>query len=600
MLSVPTDWHQWITGGLVLGAVVVLTSGRFGADIVFMGVLAALAVLGILEPTDAIAGFASPAVITVGLLYVVSAGMKQTGATQMLASRLLGNPKTVRSAQARLTLPVAAVSAFVNNTPIVAMFLPVLTGVAKRGGFSASKLYMPLSFASILGGVCTLIGTSTNVVVAQLVAAERLTDEQGEPIRFGMFTLAAVGLPIAFAGLAYMLLFGRKLLPGKSDEQDAPMSAREYTTAVRVRSGSPVIGKTVEAAGLRHLPGLFLSRLDRGDDAIPAVAPDEILAEGDVLTFVGALESVVELQQTRGLEPVGDGSRAFGGYSANRKLVEAVVSTSSPLVGQSIRRAGIRTRYGAVVVAVHRLGQRLGGKIGDITLQGGDTLLLEATSGFEERQVGSGDFYLVSARAEDAALRHDRAWLAIGVLAGLVVLISTGLAGPLLGALLAGGAMITLRCCTGPQARSSIDLQVLVTIAAAFGVGKAIADTGLAATIAHAVTDVAAGLGPTALLASAYVLTSVFTMTMTNNAAAVLMFPVAVSIAGDADLPVMPFAVVVAVAASCEFSTPIGYQTNLMVMGPGGYRWLDFTRFGGPLTLLCGAVCVGLVQVLYG
>lgn len=591
-----------------------MAMGRFAPDIIMMGVLTVLLVTGILNPEEAIQGFANRGVMTVGMLYIIASAMKETGAMSRITALLLGRPKDERSAQIRLIFPVAVMSGFINNTPIVAMFLPTLAGIARRCRIAPSKLFMPLSFASILGGVCTLIGTSTNVITSKLLSDEQLTVDGGPvtldnpALEFGMFTLAKVGLPIAVVGLAYILIFGRRLLPDRLNPiEDAETHEQGYHAALKVSLGSPIVGKTVEAANLRNLPGLFLSRIEREHDSIVAVSPTEKIQTGDVLVFVGQLESVVELQQIKGLVPESidsqdDEQEAEPGsqYRPNLRIVEAVVSNNSSLVGMTIRQSGIRTRYGAVVVAVRRQGQQIPGKLGEIRLRPGDTLLLEAPPGFSGRFGSTNDFYLVNESGTPAALRHDRAWASIGILALLVVLISFRIFPPMTAAMLAAGLMILTRCCTGPQARRGIDFQILTVIGASFGIGQAMIKTGLAEDISMAIVSVCASMGPYGLLAAIYALTTVFTATMTNNAAAVLMFPIGIGIAASQGLNPMPFVVAITVAASCEFSTPIGYQTNLMVMGPGGYRWLDYTRFGGPLTLLCGAVCVVLAPHMFG
>lgn len=591
-----------------------MAMGRFAPDIIMMGVLTVLLVTGILNPEEAIQGFANRGVMTVGMLYIIASAMKETGAMSRITALLLGRPKDERSAQIRLIFPVAVMSGFINNTPIVAMFLPTLAGIARRCRIAPSKLFMPLSFASILGGVCTLIGTSTNVITSKLLSDEQMTVDGGPvtldnpALEFGMFTLAKVGLPIAVVGLAYILIFGRRLLPDRLNPiEDAETHEQGYHAALKVSLGSPIVGKTVEAANLRNLPGLFLSRIEREHDSIVAVSPTEKIQTGDVLVFVGQLESVVELQQIKGLVPESidsqdDEQEAEPGsqYRPNLRIVEAVVSNNSSLVGMTIRQSGIRTRYGAVVVAVRRQGQQIPGKLGEIRLRPGDTLLLEAPPGFSGRFGSTNDFYLVNESGTPAALRHDRAWASIGILALLVVLISFRIFPPMTAAMLAAGLMILTRCCTGPQARRGIDFQILTVIGASFGIGQAMIKTGLAEDISMAIVSVCASMGPYGLLAAIYALTTVFTATMTNNAAAVLMFPIGIGIAASQGLNPMPFVVAITVAASCEFSTPIGYQTNLMVMGPGGYRWLDYTRFGGPLTLLCGAVCVVLAPHMFG
>lgn len=603
-----------LTGTMLVLMIGVLAMGRFSADIVMMGVLLVLLLAGVLGPDEAIAGFANQGVITVAMLYIVAAAMKETGAMARMTSVLLGRPKSERSAQVRLTLPVAVMSAFINNTPIVAMFLPTLAGVARRCRIAPSKLYMPLSFASILGGVCTLIGTSTNVIVAKLLDDAQLTTDGGPAtldnpaLSFGMFTLAKVGLPIAVLGVAYILIFGRRLLPDRVNPiEDAETHGQGYHAALRVSQGSPIVGKTVEAANLRNLPGLFLSRIERSDDTVVAVSPREIIEAEDVLVFVGQLDSVVELQQIKGLVPSTIDAHDHDAidetspsYRPNLRIVEAVVSNNSSLVGLTIRQSGIRTRYGAVVVAVRRQGQQIPGKLGEIRLRPGDTLLLEAPPGFAERFGSSGDFYLVNERFTPASLRHERAWVALAILALLVTVLTFGVLEPMTAAMLAAGLMVLTRCCTGPQARGGVDFSILTVIGASFGIGQAMINTGLAQDISHFIIETFSSLGPWGLLACVYVLTSVFTAAMTNNAAAVLMFPIAIGLAIEGQLNPMPFVVAITVAASCEFSTPIGYQTNLMVMGPGGYKWLDYTKFGGPLTILCGVLCVLLAPMMFG
>lgn len=592
-------WQTWLTAGLVAGALGVLALGRFAADLVLLGVVAVLLLAGILEPAEAARGFSNPGLITVALLYVVAAGLQETGAIGMLTSRLLGRPRTALGAQARLTLPVTAMSGFVNNTPLVAVLLPVVGELSRRTGVSARRLFMPLSFAAILGGVCTLIGTSTNLVVHSLITEHNRQNPAAAVAPLGMWTITRVGLPVAIAGLAYMLLLGRRLLPEREGGPAAPEGGRQYTAAMRVRPGSAAAGRTIEAAGLRGLPGLFLSRIDRADESVVAVAPEEVLREADTLIFVGVLDSIVDLQKIKGLEPVADG----GGPGADRarmRLIEGVISPSSPLVGSTIRDAGIRSRYGAVVVAVHRHGHRLPGKIGDIVLRPGDTLLLEAAPGFAKQHRHSAEFHLVSELDGAAAPRHERAWWAIGIMVLLVALLSReNLIPPVTAALAAAGLMVVGRACTGAQARSAIEWPVILAIGASFAIARAMEKTGLAAAAAGLVTEWSRDAGPAGALAAVYTLTLGFTVLVSNNAAAALAFPIALGVSESSGIGFTPFAVAICLAASCEFATPIGYQTNLMVMGPGGYRWSDYFKFGGPLTLLCAAVAMGLLPVVY-
>lgn len=590
-------FEAWLTAGLLAVMFALLVTNRFGADIVLLGVLTVLLLAQVIAPRDAFMGFANPGVITVALLYVVATGLKETGAMALITQWLLGRPRSLTEAQARIAVPAAGLSAFVNNTPVVAMFLPVLGGWARRHGLSPSQLFLPLSYAAILGGVCTLIGTSTNLVIASLVEQENLRTDR-DLGSMGMFTITRVGLPMALVGLIYILVMTRWLLPRREREDFAADRGRQYTTALRVTEGSPIVGKAIEDAGLRQLPGLYLARIERGEETIVAVDPSERLRAGDVLVFVGVLESVADLRKVKGLAPIDEDGQSRVHHE--QRLIEAVISPSSPLVGRTIREGGFRTRYGAVVVAVHRHGERLRGKLGDIRLLPGDTLLIEAPRGFVERYRDSSAFHLISEVPGASRPRHERAWIALAILLGLMFTITFELLPVVVAAMCAAGAMIALRCCTGPQARASVDWQVLIVIGAAFGIGSAMRETGLAGTIADATLGWAGALGPVYLLAAVYILTVVFTQMITNNAAAILMFPIALAATEDAGLNFLPFAICIAAGASCEFMTPIGYQTNLMVMGPGGYRWIDYIRFGAPLQLIVGFVCVGVSTFAFG
>jgi len=589
--------HAWVTAAVIAGMMAVLASNRLGADLVMLGALAVLLMSGVIAPADAFSGFANEGLLTVAFLYVVVAGLRQSGVVARVAVGLLGRPATPLAAQLRLIAPVTVLSGFVNNTPLVAVYLPLVSSLARRSGVAPSQLFLPLSYAAILGGVCTLIGTSTNVVVNGLILDYNRA-AAGPPIApFGMFTLSAVGVPLALVGVAYMLVAGRRLLPARAAAYSREDERRDYMVALRAEPGAPVVGLGLEAAGLRHLSGLFLAHIERQHDVLHAVGPDEIVRADDVLVFVGVRDSVVELHQIPGLVPVAWDPAA--GVRHDHRLIEAVISPSSPMLGQTIRDGGFRTKYGGVIVAVHRHGERLAGKIGDIRLRAGDAVLIEAPPGFAARHEHSTAFHLVSGTDGPLLPRHHRVWLAAGIFAAFVVLSATGWMATLTAAMLAAGAMLVLGCTDLTVARQTIDWPVLVVIGAGIGVGNAVEASGLAAVVADGVLGLTAGGGPVALLTGVYVLTWALTSVLSNTAAAVLVFPVALRAAHAAGLAFEPLAMAIAIAASCEFTTPIGYQTNLMVQGPGGYRLGDYLRFGGPLTVICGLVAVTLLAALY-
>lgn len=582
----------WLSIAVVVATVGVLIGTRIAPDMVLVAALTMLIVSGVLGPEEALAGLGNPGLVTVAALFVVVSGLVQTGAVYALASRVLGRPASVASAQLRLMLPVIAMSGFLNNTPVVAMLVPVVEEWSRRCRISVSKLMIPLSYAAILGGSCTLIGTSTNLIVQGLVIG---STDLGP---MGFFEIGAVGLPTAIAGTLYILLVGRWLLPERKPPLLESGSAREYSIEMLVEETSPLVGKTVEGAGLRNLPGAFLAEIERAETILPAVGPAETLRAQDRLLFVGVVQSMADLLRLRGLVPAPNQLFKLDAPRPERRLIEVVISESAPLVGRTIRDAEFRSRYDAVVLAVARNGERIAGKVGDIELRPGDTLLIESRPSFVKQHGSSRDFLLVS-EVEGAAIpRHERAWVAITILTVMVAAASLGFLSMLEAALLAGAAMILTRCTSPSAARASVDWSVLIVIGASLGVGRALDATGAASVIAQGWISLA-GENPWLAVISTYTITSLFTGLITNNAAAVLIFPIAQATAETLGVSLWPFVAVIMMAASASFATPIGYQTNLMVYGPGGYRFSDYVRIGLPLNLVLGALTVALAPLIW-
>jgi len=580
-----------LTLGTVLAVLLALSLTSIGADLVMVAALTFLLTCGVLDTRMALSGFANEGLITVGVLFIVATGLRETGGMAFVAQRLLGRPTRLAAAQARMMIPAAFMSSFMNNTPLVAMLVPVVLDWAKKLRMSPSKFMMPLSFATILGGLCTEIGTSTNVVVYGL-----LRDATGEAP--GMFAIAPVGIACAVVGIAYMLLFSGLLLKDRKPAISIDRDPREYTVEMMVEPGGSLAGRTIEEAGLRHLPGAYLMAIEREGDAIVAVGPEQRLKGDDRLVFVGIVDSIVELQRIRGLRPATDQVFKLNAHRDTRCLVEAVVSSSCPLLGRTIRDGRFRNIYNAVVIAVARNGTRINRKIGDIELETGDTLLLETHNAFVEAQRNSRDFYLVTELDNSSPIRHERAGIAVAILCGMVLLAATGVTSMLNAALLAACAMLATRCVTGPMARRSVDWQVLTVIGAALGIGKALETSGGAEVIVAQFLGFA-GDDPWLALVIIYGLTMVFTELMSNNAAAAMMFPLALATGSALGVSHMPFVFAVMVAASCGFATPIGYQTNLMVFSPGGYQFRDFMVFGGLLNLVTWAVAVTVIPLFY-
>ena len=585
------SWEAWVSVGVIVLNVLLLIATRIGADIVLVSGVTVLLLLGILSPSDALSGLANEGMVTVGVLYVVIAGLRETGGVNWLGQRLFGRPKSLARAQFRMMAPITVMSAVLNNTPLVAMMIPAVSDWAKRNRFSASKLMIPLSYAAILGGTCSLIGTSTNLVVNGLLLEQT-------PIRFGLFAIAWVGLPCALVGITFIVSVGRWLLPDRSSVMDQQGDPREYSLEMLVEPHGPLVGKSIEEAGLRSLPQLYLGEIERDERIIPAVGPEEVLRGGDRLVFVGVVESVVDLNKIRGLMPAPEQVSKLATPRSQRSLIEAVVSSSSPLVGKTVRAGRFRTIYNAVIIAVARNGERLNQKIGDIVLQVGDTLLLEAPPSFARTHRNSRDFLLVSQVANSTPPRHERSVVAFSILIGMILLVTFGLLSMLQASLLAAGLMLLTRCISGTVARRSVDWQVLIVIASSFGLGKALEVTGAAEVIAGTLVSVAGGNAYLSLIII-YLVTMLFTEMITNNGAAVLMFPIALATANGLDANFATFAICIMMAASASFSTPIGYQTNLMVYGPGGYRFTDYFRIGIPMNLLMATITLLIAPLVW-
>jgi di/tricarboxylate transporter len=584
--------EAWFVTGVVVLCFGLLASNRFSPDMILMAGLTLLLLTGVISPSEALVGFSNEGMVTVAVLYIVITGFRETGGIDWIVQTVLGSVRSLPHAQFKIMAPVATLSAFLNNTPVVAIFIPAIDDWAKRYRLSVSKLMLPLSYAAIAGGTCTLIGTSTNLVINGLIGSETQLPS------FEIFDLAWIGIPVTLVTFIYVLIAQRWLLPERRPVISRFIDAREYTVEMQVASASPLIGKNIEQAGLRQLPGLFLVEIERAGRILTAVSSYETLQENDQLVFVGVVDSVIDLQRIKGLKPATNQVFKLDSPHEDRCLTEAVISNRSPLVGKTVREGRFRSIYNAAIIAIARNGEKLPGKIGNIKLRAGDTLLMVSHRSFAEQQKNSRDFYLVSPLHDARAIRHERAPIAIAILIAMVLMAAFGWLSMLEAAMLAAGLMIASRCTTGRIARRAIDWQVLVVIAASFGIANALQSSGAASSMAHWFVSFAQDT-PVAALAIIFATTAILSALATNNAAAVLMFPVALSAAERLEVSFLPFAITLMVAASASFATPIGYQTNLMVFGAGGYHFKDYLMFGLPLTLFVGAVTVALVPLVW-
>jgi di/tricarboxylate transporter len=583
------SFDAWITLAVVVTLVALLAREMVPPAQAVLVATIILLLVGVIDPDQAFAGFSNEAPIVVAALLVFARAADISGLLPPLLDRFLGTGAAPRGLLARVLFPLTVLSGFMNNTTLVAMSIPATIDFCRRRQLSPSRYLMPISYAAVLGGVITTIGTSTNLTVSGLLR------EQGyEPL--GLFELTPVGLPIALVGTAVLVLVARRLLPDRQGDISEGEATRDFTVSMLVQRNGPLVGRTVEAAGLRHLEGVYLVAIERDGERIAPVSPDSELHARDLLTFVGSVDQIVDLQRTRGL------------LSTQRRQIKQLqgdehgfyeVVLGDRFNGSTLRAVGFRAAYGGAVLAVHRAGHRVEGKLGEVPLRMGDTLLVLAGAGFHERFRNSGEF-LVIAPLRGISPTQPRKAKRVALI-GLAFIIATGLGIiPILhGALLVALALIASRALTARQAMGAIDLSVVVLIAAAFGLGAAVDASGLGSVIADLLLTVFLPFGLIGALAGVLLATMAITELISNNAAAVLLFPVAVATAAATGSDPRPFIIAVTLGASLSFLSPLGYQTNLMVYGIGNYQFRDFTRLGIPLNLVSIALSLLLIPLVF-
>ena len=587
-------WQAWYTLAVVVVVIVVLATERLSAPVTVMGAVIALVAPGVITTSQALAGFSNEAPVTIAALYVLAGAVHATGALEGLTSRLLStqppsSPRPGRLELARLLVPVSGISAFIYNTPLAAMSAPIVAAWARRTGRRPSWYLLPLNLAILAGGMITAIGTTTNVVISGLLTPHNRPLFLLEP--------APVGLAICAVVLVVLIFLGPQLVVDRRAPSEGFSDPRAFTVEMAVVPGGGLAGRTVGQAGLRNLDGVFLVEISRGGAATGAVGPDHRLEEGDRLVFTGNVNRVVDLHRMAGLVPVGDPDFAVTS-GPRRRFFEAVVGGQSELAGRTLKEIGFRSRYDGAVVAIHRSGENIEGKLGEIPLHAGDVLLVLAGGDFRERAGQSREFALVASPDGDPTIvRRNKSLVVELVLVGFIVAIVSGLATVLVASVAAAALMVILRVVRPWEARASIDLTVLVVLCGSFGIGAAVGQSGLAKESATLLIDGLHEFGPVGILAGVLLATVIITQVVTNNAAAILMFPIALATAAQSHLAQTSFVMAILVGASASFITPIGYQTNMIVQGLGGYRWSDFVRVG--LIPLLLTVIVGLAAIVW-
>jgi di/tricarboxylate transporter len=532
---------------------------------------------------------------------MVAAGMYSTGAITMITERLIGRPRTLLGAQLKILPPVSIGSAFLNNTPLVAMMIPVIRDLSKTCRQAASRLYIPLSYASILGGTCTLIGTSTNLVVSGMVMDTMAEAIPSTPYvrEIGMFDLAWIGVPATVIGLGFIMLFSRWLLPASKETEDAAELRRRYGAEFTVPTGSPLIGKTLGDLGYINPVGFQLLSLKRSDESQPESKPDLKLQAGDLLTFYGSIDYLPKLWATIGLVPHVTGHE-MESKPHERSLVKVVVSRRNDAIGRKISELPLPgDPLKANLVAVSRGGRPIDRPILGVRIKAGDIGVLEVDDSFFYENRNEVQFSTTQRLTGARIQRTDRSLAATIITAGMVTVAALGWMSMLNAALLASGLMVLTGCMSLRAAGRSVEFSSLVVIASAIGLEAAVTGSGLSAVVADFLHKVG-GDNPYVAMAVIFVGCIMMDTLITNVASAVFMFPIALAMAGELGVSFMPFAITVMVGASCSFISPMGYQTNLMVYGPGDYKFTDYVKIGVPLTIIVGIVTIILVPLVFG
>lgn len=579
--------------GITLGAIVLFVSEKLRVDLVALCVLVALLVAGLIKPEQALFGFANPATATVAAMFVLSAGLSRTGAIEWLGRKInrIGG-KSAGQLILVLCITIALLSAFVVNTATVAIFIPVAIVLAKQRRLAPSRVLIPMSYASQFGGTCTLIGTSTNILVNSIAVANGLSG-------FHLFEFAPLGLVMSAVGIIYLVLVSGWLLPKRKGDyqQFDKYRLADYLTEFRVREKSILIGKTWAKLKDEDVKEIDLIKLIRRKKATWR-ATATVIREDDILLLRGNVDDLMRMINTHGLETTNAALNDKELISDKIQLIEALIPPTSAIVGRTLSSSHFRRRFRCIVLAVQRRGKAVRDRISEIRFEGGDTLLLQCENEDMQYIMESEDL-IVTNELTDLHVRTNRALIALGIVVGVVALAAFEVVPILIASLIGAVGMVLSGSISLEQAYKAIDWKVIFLLGGILPLGLALQQTGTAVLLTNTIIQPLARFGPLYILAAFYMFTAVLTETMSNNAAAVLLAPIALSVADLLGVSPRPLLVAITFAASTSFATPIGYQTNTMIYAPGGYRFFDYTRVGIPLNLIFLIIAVLLIPVFW-